>query len=146
MENENEKKEKEFEIIKNDTYAKLSFKVIIIGDTGVGKTCLSERASKGFFSDISTPTIGFDYYKFIVKYKNEIIKLEVWDTCGQEAYRSLITGYYKNSYLAIIVYAINKYIIKLIYFIFIVFIVKIHLKLFLNGLDNVKKIQDLILN
>ena len=108
MEKENEKKEKEFEIIKNDTYAKLSFKVIIIGDTGVGKTCLSERASKGFFSDISTPTIGFDYYKFIVKYKNEIIKLEIWDTCGQEAYRSLISNFYKSSSLAMVVYAINE--------------------------------------
>ena len=110
MEKENEKKEKEFEIIKNDTYAKLSFKVIIIGDSAVGKTSLSKRASKGYFTEDLSPTVGFDYNKVIVKYKNETIKLEIWDTCGQEAYRSLITGYFKNSYLAIIVYAINKYI------------------------------------
>ena len=147
MESEKKNEEKEFEIIKNDIYAKLAFKIIVIGDTGVGKTSLSEKGTKGIFSDSTTPTIGFDYYKFIVKYKNEIIKLEIWDTCGQEAYRSLITNYYKNSYLAIIVYAINKYIKKIILlFFFIVFIVKNHLKLFLNGLDNVEKIQNLILN
>ena len=107
MENE-KKKEKEFEIMPENTPAKLSFKIIVIGDSGVGKTCLSERATKRIYRENLSPTIGFDYYSFIVKYKNDIIKLEIWDTCGQEAYRSLITSYYKNCCLALIVYAIYK--------------------------------------
>ena len=108
--NENKNEENEYEIIKNDIYTELAFKIIIIGDSAVGKTSLSKRASKGYFTEDLSPTVGFDYNKVIVKYKNETIKLEIWDTCGQESYRSLITGYFKNSYLAIIVYAINKYI------------------------------------
>ena len=107
MKNE-KKKEKEFEIMPENTPAKLSFKIIVIGDSGVGKTSLSERATKGVFTNTLAPTVGFDFFPFTIKYKDIIIKLEIWDTCGQEAYRSLITAYYKNCYLAIIVYAIDK--------------------------------------
>ena len=106
MENKNEI-EKEFEILSPNTQSNLIFKVIIIGDSGVGKTCLSERATKGIYNNKITLTVGFDFFSFIVKYKNTIIKLEIWDTCGQEAYRSLISNFYKNCYLAIIVYSVN---------------------------------------
>jgi Ras-related protein Rab-1A len=105
-----ESKREDFEILKSSNLpSNLSFKIIIIGDSGVGKTCLSERATKGTFTGILAPTVGFDFYSLLVKYKDNLIKLEIWDTCGQEAYRSLITSYYKHCYLAIIVYAINKY-------------------------------------
>ena len=105
-----EPKREDFEILKSSNLpSNLSFKIIIIGDSGVGKTCLSERATKGTFTGILAPTVGFDFYSLLVKYKDNLIKLEIWDTCGQEAYRSLITSYYKHCYLAIIVYAINKY-------------------------------------
>jgi small GTP-binding protein len=53
-------------------------------------------------------TIGFEFFPFIVKYKNKTLKLEIWDTCGQEAYRSLIKTFFNNSSLAIIVYAIDS--------------------------------------
>ncbi len=108
MDNNNEEKEKEFEIMPKNTPSNLIFKVIIIGDSGVGKTCLSERATKGIYNNIMTITVGFDFYSFIVKYKKKIIKLEIWDTCGQEAYRSLISNFYKNCYLAIIVYSVIR--------------------------------------
>ena len=85
----------------------LNYKIIIIGDSGVGKTCLMNKATKGEFLDKVEPTIGFDYNPFILRYKEKILKLEIWDTCGQEAYRSLIDGFFNNSSLAIIVYGIN---------------------------------------
>ena len=85
-----------------------NYKIIIIGDSGVGKTCLTFRATSGEFREKIPPTVGFEYFPFIVKYQNKILKLEIWDTCGQEAYRSLIKSFFNNSSLAIIVYAVNS--------------------------------------
>ena len=86
----------------------LIFKIIVIGNIGVGKSCLSLKATKDIFLEEYTSTIGFEFYCFNVKIDEKIIKLQIWDTCGQEIYRSLITNYYKSTSLAIIVYAINE--------------------------------------
>ena len=53
-------------------------------------------------------TVGFEFFTFNVRIKDTVIKLQIWDTCGQEIYRSLVTNFYKNSSLAIIVYAIDE--------------------------------------
>ena len=112
--NENEVNEeginKDFEILPKDSSSifDYNYKLIIIGDSSVGKTSLTHRAINGVFRNQNLPTIGFEFFPFIVKYKDTIIKLEIWDTCGQEAYRSLIKSYFSNSSLAIIVYAINN--------------------------------------
>ena len=53
-------------------------------------------------------TVGFEFFAFNINMDNKVIKLQIWDTCGQEIYRSLITNFYKNSSLAIIVYAIDE--------------------------------------
>ena len=86
----------------------LSFKVIIIGDSGVGKSSLANKAIKNKFESNYNATIGFDCFQFYVKINDKVVKLQVWDTCGQEAYQSLITNFYRNCSLAIMVYAINK--------------------------------------
>jgi small GTP-binding protein len=103
-------KDKEIEFISSDysSTIDLSFKIIVIGDSGVGKTCLTIRASKGIYTDEVSGTIGFEFFPIIMKYKNKIIKLDIWDTCGQEDYRSLIKSFFTGSSLAIIVYAINE--------------------------------------
>ena len=88
----------------------LSFKVIVIGNSGVGKSCLSIKATKNIFENNYLATVGFEIFAFNVKLNDKIIKLQIWDTCGQEIYRSLITNFYRNSSLAIIVYAIDEYI------------------------------------
>ena len=111
--NENEINEesvsKDFEILpKDSSIFDYNYKLIIIGDSSVGKTSLTHRATSGVFKDKSFPTIGFEFFPFIVRYKDTIIKLEIWDTCGQEAYRSLVKSYFSNSSLAIIVYAIDN--------------------------------------
>lgn len=99
----------QFEILPdNYTQYDLSFKVIVIGDSGVGKSCLTNKATNNIFDDNYYATVGFEFFTFNIKMFNKIIKLQIWDTCGQELYRSLITNFYRNSSLAIIVYAINS--------------------------------------
>ena len=86
----------------------LSFKLIVIGDCGVGKSCLTSRATTNLFDDGYSTTLGFEFVTFNVKINGKIIKLQIWDTCGQETYRSLITNFFRSASLAIVVYAINS--------------------------------------
>ena len=85
-----------------------SFKMIVIGDAGVGKSCLTGRAIKDKFDTDYSPTVGFEFLTFSTKIDNKIIKLQIWDTCGQEVYRSLITNFYRNASLAMMVYSIDS--------------------------------------
>ena len=86
----------------------LSFKIILVGDSGVGKSCLSIKASRNYFEDFYSPTVGFEFLTFNVKVEDQNIKLQIWDTCGQEVYRSLISSFYRSASLAIIVYSIDN--------------------------------------
>ena len=85
----------------------LSFKIIIVGDQGVGKSCLAIKASRNYFEDYYSPTVGFEFVSFNVRVQDKIIKLQIWDTCGQEVYRSLISSFFRSASLAIIVYSID---------------------------------------
>ena len=101
--------EKDFEILPDDyTQYDLSFKIIVIGDSGVGKSCFTNKATKNIFEEDYNATIGFEFYNFNIRLHDKIIKLQIWDTCGQELYRSLITNFYRNSSLAIIVYEVTS--------------------------------------
>ena len=86
----------------------LSFKLIVVGDSGVGKSCLTIKATKNNFDSIYSPTIGFEFLTFFIKIEELYVKLQIWDTCGQEVYRSLISSFYHNSSLALLVYAIDE--------------------------------------
>ena len=98
-----------FEILPEDyTNFDLSFKLIVIGDSGVGKSCLTNNAVKNIFDESYNATVGFEFFTFNVRINDKIIKLQIWDTCGQELYRSLITNFYRNSSLAVMVYSINS--------------------------------------
>ena len=85
----------------------LSFKIIIVGDQGVGKSCLAIKASRNYFEDFYSPTVGFEFVSFNVRVQDKIIKLQIWDTCGQEVYRSLISSFFRSASLAIVVYSID---------------------------------------
>ena len=107
--NSEEKKIPDYEILREDfPHYDLSFKLIVIGNAGVGKSCLSMQATKKRFENNYLATVGFEFFVFNMRIKDKTIKLQIWDTCGQEIYRSLITSFYKNSSLAIIVYAIDE--------------------------------------
>ena len=86
----------------------LSFKMIIIGDAGVGKSCLTTKAAKGVFDETYSATVGFEFLTFNVRIDGKVIKLQIWDTCGQEIYRSLISSFYRNASIAMMVYSIES--------------------------------------
>jgi small GTP-binding protein len=75
----------------------LSFKIVVIGDCGVGKSCLSLRATKDTFQNYYQATIAFEFFIFNISINNINISLQIWDTCGQEKYQSIISSFYKNS-------------------------------------------------
>ena len=92
--------------VKGDKFD-FNFKIIVIGNSGVGKSCLTLKATKDIFQENFISTMGFQFYSFHVKINQKIFKLQIWDTCGQEIYRSLITNFYRTAALAIIVYSVT---------------------------------------
>ena len=94
------------QISQNDRF--ISFKIIIIGDSGVGKSCILRRAVQNTFEGDYRATLGFEFLLMHFKVNDIKIKLQIWDTCGEEKYKSLIQGFYKNTSLALVVYAINE--------------------------------------
>ena len=103
---EDSKSESSYDIDYGD--CDISFKMIVVGDQSVGKSSLTIKAIKNYFEDFYSPTIGFEFLTYVTKIEDKNIKLQIWDTCGQEAYRALISSFYKNSSLAILVYAIDS--------------------------------------
>ena len=96
----------ESKINQSDNY--INFKLIIIGDTGVGKSSVLKRAVKNIFDENYQATIGFEFLLMHFKVNDLKLKLQIWDTCGQEMYRSLVQGFYHNSSFALLVYEINN--------------------------------------
>ena len=86
----------------------LTFKIIVIGDPGVGKSCLTGRAVKDIFDEKYVITLGFEFLTYTINIEDKVIKLQIWDTCGQEQYKSLISNFYRNASLAMIVYSIDS--------------------------------------
>ena len=86
----------------------INFKIIIIGDSGVGKSSILKRAVKNTFDESYQNTIGFEFLLMHFSANDLKIKLQIWDTCGQETYRSLVQGFFRNTSLAIIVYDISE--------------------------------------
>ena len=83
----------------------LNYKIILVGDSGVGKTCIIMRAVNNKFTDAYQATVGFEFFLMYFQVNNVKIKLQMWDTCGQEIYRSLIQGFYRNTTATILVYS-----------------------------------------
>ena len=86
----------------------INFKIVIIGDSGVGKSSILKRAVNNKFDANYQATIGFEFLLMHFKINDLKIKLQIWDTCGQEMYRSLVQGFYRNTSLAVIVYDISN--------------------------------------
>ncbi|VDK71220.1 unnamed protein product [Onchocerca ochengi] len=85
------------------------FKVIILGDAGVGKTCLSFRFCNGRFPAQTEATIGVDFRERSVAIDGELIRVQLWDTAGQERYRqSIVSHYYRNVNAVVFVYDVNN--------------------------------------
>ncbi|KAJ9595833.1 hypothetical protein L9F63_012988, partial [Diploptera punctata] len=86
---------------------KFLFKVVLVGNAGVGKTCLVRRFTQGLFPPGQGATIGVDFMIKTVEIDNEKIKLQIWDTAGQERFRSITQSYYRSAHALILVYDIS---------------------------------------
>ncbi|XP_028922950.1 ras-related protein Rab-33A [Ornithorhynchus anatinus] len=85
------------------------FKIIVIGDSNVGKTCLAFRFCGGAFPDATEATIGVDFREKTVDIDGETIKVQVWDTAGQERFRrTMVEHYYRNVHAVVFVYDVTK--------------------------------------
>jgi len=86
---------------------KFLFKVVLIGNAGVGKTCLVRRFTQGLFPPGQGATIGVDFMIKTIEIGGERIKLQIWDTAGQERFRSITQSYYRSAHALILVYDIS---------------------------------------
>lgn len=89
------------------SYAYL-FKYIIIGDTGVGKSCLLLQFTDKRFQPVHDLTIGVEFGARMVTIDGKQIKLQIWDTAGQESFRSITRSYYRGAAGALLVYDITR--------------------------------------
>ncbi|XP_058747044.1 ras-related protein RABB1c-like [Vicia villosa] len=89
------------------SYAYL-FKYIIIGDTGVGKSCLLLRFADNQFQPVHDITIGVEFNVRTINIDNKPIKLRIWDTAGQEKFKSITRSYYRGAAGALLVYDITR--------------------------------------
>mmetsp|Transcript_6335 Transcript_6335/g.19128 ORF Transcript_6335/g.19128 Transcript_6335/m.19128 type:complete len:211 (-) Transcript_6335:1803-2435(-) len=89
------------------SYAYL-FKYIIIGDTGVGKSCLLLQFTDKRFTPIHDLTIGVEFGAQTVTVDDQQLKLQIWDTAGQESFRSITRSYYRGAAGALLVYDITR--------------------------------------
>ena len=88
----------------------LPCKVVLIGESGVGKTSIISRYISNTFSSViaSTPGANFTTKTVFLPEENQSIKFEVWDTAGQEKFRALAKVFYKNAAVCILVYDITR--------------------------------------
>ncbi|EYC40167.1 hypothetical protein Y032_0626g825 [Ancylostoma ceylanicum] len=93
--------------VEDDNYDYL-FKVVLIGDSGVGKSNLLSRFARNSFNLESKTTIGVEFATKTVEIDGKLIKAQIWDTAGQERYRAITSAYYRGAVGALLVYDISK--------------------------------------
>ena len=86
----------------------VSIKITLIGNSGVGKTCIIRRYSLNDYVENPTSTTGGNYSSKFVEINGQKYQLDLWDTAGQERYRSLTKHFYKDAYIIVLVYDITK--------------------------------------
>ena len=86
----------------------LPIKIILLGDTGVGKSSIIKRYIEDSFDENLSSTIGSNFLEKIEKIKGQKVRLEVWDTAGQEEFRSVTKLFVKNSKIIILVYNVTQ--------------------------------------
>ena len=87
----------------------LLYKILLLGDSSVGKTCFLMRYSDNTFQEIHMSTIGLDYkLKNVQLDDGKIVKIQIWDTAGQDRFRSITKNYYKGAHGIILIYDITS--------------------------------------
>ena len=88
----------------------ITCKVVLVGDTGVGKTCIIQRYVNNSYSEENESTFSSTYTNKVLEFKeyNKKLSLDIWDTAGQELYRALAKNFYLNAAIGILVYDIRR--------------------------------------
>ncbi|XP_019168933.1 PREDICTED: ras-related protein RABA1f-like [Ipomoea nil] len=84
------------------------FKVVLIGDSGVGKSNLLSRFTRDEFSLESKSTIGVEFATRTIHVADKVVKAQIWDTAGQERYRAITSAYYRGAVGALLVYDVTR--------------------------------------
>ncbi|KAL1823156.1 hypothetical protein DCAR_0311022 [Daucus carota subsp. sativus] len=84
------------------------FKIVLIGDSGVGKSNLLSRFTRNEFSLESKSTIGVEFATRSITVEDKVIKAQIWDTAGQERYRAITSAYYRGAVGALLVYDVTR--------------------------------------
>ena len=95
----------------DDEEEMITYKVILVGESDVGKTCIRHRFVKGVYKENSSPSLTASYAEKIIKlekYRGKEMQFGIWDTAGQEKFRSLSKNFFQNATAAILVYDITK--------------------------------------
>ncbi|CAN6345855.1 unnamed protein product, partial [Urochloa humidicola] len=86
------------------------FKVVLIGDSGVGKSNLLSRFTRNEFSLESKSTIGVEFATRSIHVEDKVVKAQIWDTAGQERYRAITSAYYRGAVGALVVYDVTRHV------------------------------------
>ncbi|EAY04500.1 small GTP-binding protein, putative [Trichomonas vaginalis G3] len=86
----------------------IPIKIVLLGQSSVGKTCIASRFVKSSFLPNAVPTVGASYLTKTISFEKQVYELNIWDTAGQELYRSLTPMYYRNCHAAIVVFDITN--------------------------------------
>lgn len=83
-------------------------KIVLVGDTRVGKSCLLSQLITGTFNEGTNPTVGTAFQTYTITTENESVTLQIWDTAGQEKFRSLASMYYRSADVALLVFDVTN--------------------------------------
>eukprot|EP00767_Chilomastix_cuspidata_P002467 gnl/Chilomastix_cuspidata/2593.p1 GENE.gnl/Chilomastix_cuspidata/2593~~gnl/Chilomastix_cuspidata/2593.p1 ORF type:complete len:210 (-),score=73.80 gnl/Chilomastix_cuspidata/2593:291-920(-) len=91
-----------------DAPPEIVYKILVIGNSRVGKTCILERYTNDSFTETTMTTVGIDFHTSEVTVDDTPVSLQIWDTAGQERFRTIVSSYYRHAVGIILVYDITN--------------------------------------